>query len=117
MVLEQRGLFAASYVLKGQLRAGDVTHCFDEETNHLCLPINLVNRLFPVLQHHIGGMARFHVQSCDRTRRRLHDCLLDRVKTSQNGFHLFLPTASISTHPLTVMNGYLLILTGGELSA
>jgi len=65
---------------------GDVADCFDQETYGPCIPIDPIDRRFPVLGQYIGGVARFHAQSCDRGRWRLHDRLFDRIETCENRF-------------------------------
>ena len=64
----------------------DVADRFDQETYSPCIPIDLVDRRFPVLGQHIGCVACFHAQSSKRARWRLHDCPFDGVKADENRF-------------------------------
>jgi hypothetical protein len=63
---------------------GDLADCFDQETYGPSIPIDPIDRRFPVLGQHIGGMARFHAQSRERARWRLHDRPFDQVETSED---------------------------------
>jgi len=68
---------------------GDVADCFDQETYGPCIPIDPIDRRFPVLGQYIGGVARFHAQSCDSGRWRPHDRLFDRIETGKGRLDLF----------------------------
>jgi hypothetical protein len=64
--LPLRACVVARHVPKRQWRAGEVADCFDQQTYRQCFPVELIDRLLPVVGHHIGRMARLYTQSFDR---------------------------------------------------
>jgi len=50
---------------RGQWRARDVADCLDQQSDYLCLSVDLVRWLLPILRHHISRMARFYTETYD----------------------------------------------------
>ncbi len=47
---------------KGQARTRETADCFDQEADGPCIPIEMLDRRFPVLRHYVGRVTCFYTE-------------------------------------------------------